>query len=219
VLVRTGEIFCSIQAAINAAQPHDIVLVRSGVYPENVKITGGRTITLRGEGNPVIISSSGATIGVHQASATISGFVLRGHDAGVAISDASSQTIIIQNSRFQMISEGQSGYGIVVTGGRATTLEVSESTFQGGSTNIEIDQGQEHSVKVDGVAFQMPRVVLHIKEGSGHHISLSPDVNIQTNGTTITLENSQHIVIDAHGVHLAEGSVQMGSGDTNVIHR
>ena len=90
----------SIQAAINAADPGDIIQVASGIYPEDV-IVNKNNLTLVGENSSTtIINGSGAYYGylVHVTAdnVEISGFTVRNgkYRDGIYLSDSDYSTIV-----------------------------------------------------------------------------------------------------------------------------
>ncbi|AKB24574.1 hypothetical protein MSMTP_1105 [Methanosarcina sp. MTP4] len=64
--------FTTIQEAINFSRDGDTVVVRQGTYPENVVVN--RSITLTGEGMPLVTASDGNGITVTSPDCTIEGF-------------------------------------------------------------------------------------------------------------------------------------------------
>jgi len=64
--------FSTIQEAINISRDGDTVVVRQGTYPENVVVN--RSITLTGEGMPLVTASDGNGITVTSPDCTIEGF-------------------------------------------------------------------------------------------------------------------------------------------------
>lgn len=82
--------FASIQAAVDAAGPGDTVLVKAGVYVENVIISSGQDgLLLKGLGKVVIdarplgAAGSGPAIGIAVANVTVQNVVVRHAKAGL----------------------------------------------------------------------------------------------------------------------------------------
>lgn len=80
----------SIQAAVDAAGPGDTVLIKAGVYVENVVISNGQVgLVLKGSGKVVIdarpqgSTGTGPAIGIGEASVTVQNVVVRHARAGL----------------------------------------------------------------------------------------------------------------------------------------
>jgi len=110
----------TIQAAINAADPGDIIQVASGIYPEDV--TANKPVTLVGENSSTtIINGSGAPYGylVHVTAnyVNIINFTIQNgtYRDGIYLSDSSYSTIVgnIMTNNF---------YGIFLDGCNGTTI-------------------------------------------------------------------------------------------------
>jgi parallel beta-helix repeat protein len=77
--------FCTIQEAINAASDGDTILVRSGIYYENVVVN--KSVSLAGEDNSNTVvngSSAGNVFSLVASNVSISGFTIRKSTTGYA---------------------------------------------------------------------------------------------------------------------------------------
>ena len=89
--------FSTIQEAINFSRNGDTVLVRSGTYQENVIVN--RSISVIGEGIPLLNSTGGTGFTVTSATCTIEGFnVTNANDYGYAGMKLTSDRNILRNN-------------------------------------------------------------------------------------------------------------------------
>ncbi len=119
VSVRPGS---SIQAAIDAAMPGDVIDVYSGTYKENLKIN--KRLTLRGtdsgNGRPLVSSDDGSAITLSANSITLEGFQAMtasswGTDAGIRI-------LSNGNTIKDSVASGSGNDGMVLIGARNNTI-------------------------------------------------------------------------------------------------
>jgi len=78
----------TIQAAVDAASPSDTIIVRDGTYHESVLVD--KSLTLKGEGTPVVSGVTHSVITVTADACTIDGFEITGggcggNDAGIEV--------------------------------------------------------------------------------------------------------------------------------------
>lgn len=92
--LRVPEQYATIQAAVDAAQPGDVVEVGSGIYPGQVSLSGRTGITIRGRGGPILQPGPGeAGFSVSDSGGiAIEGFAIEGGDRGV---DASISVLLL----------------------------------------------------------------------------------------------------------------------------
>ena len=122
IKTKTTYQFGSIQAAINQANPGDIIHVFAGTYSENVVVN--KTVTLVGEDDQTTIidgGGAGNTLRVTANSAVVTGFSIRDcgsdpEDAGVFLDDVTGvqvygNTIIANNGWGIYVSEGKNNMG------------------------------------------------------------------------------------------------------------
>ncbi len=107
----TGPPCCSIQRAIDVANPSEVILVAAGIYIENVTLD--RNVFLRGaqfamaacddRGNEAIIAPAGGvglTFTSGSSSATVDGFTFSGGTRGMETTGGSLNRLKILNNRF-----------------------------------------------------------------------------------------------------------------------
>ena len=110
--------FSTIQLAINAAQPGDLILVQPGMYPENIDLLG-KAITLAGSGAELTTldgsfltrgPGEGSTILCESGEAdttVIQGFTIRG---------GTGRTIQVQNAQGGLLGNFKCGGGLLALG-------------------------------------------------------------------------------------------------------
>lgn len=109
-----------IQAAIDAAQPGDTVTIPAGVYRETVVVN--KTLTLQGEGEPVIDGEGrGDVVVVEADGVTIRGFVITGSSRRVSEEPAgirlTGDNATVENNRLHEVL-----YGIILIGSDGHTI-------------------------------------------------------------------------------------------------
>jgi len=80
--------FSTIQAAVDAASPRDIIQVAQGTYNENVLIEGKSDIQLRGKNT--VLQGSGVGTGIRIVGSDhieVQGFIVDGYGAGIVLDD------------------------------------------------------------------------------------------------------------------------------------
>jgi nitrous oxidase accessory protein len=112
---RPGSDFPLIAPAVAAASDGDVVLVRGGVYREDVVI--GRSISLLGEQAPVLVGTGeGSVVEVRAAHAEIRGFTIEGSGAGETNRMDAGVRIVAPGARVLANRMRRVFYGIVVEG-------------------------------------------------------------------------------------------------------
>ena len=87
-LLRVPQDFSTIQAAVDAAGPRDIIQVAQGTYKENVLIEGKSDIQLRGKNT--VLQGSGVGIGISIVGSDyiqVQGFIVDGYSDGIILDD------------------------------------------------------------------------------------------------------------------------------------
>ncbi|MDH7594175.1 MAG: protein kinase [Methanomicrobiales archaeon] len=152
-----GADYQSIQQALDQALPQDTVLVKGGIYRENLVIPDG--VTLRGvteDGLPVIESGAGSAITIAGGDVRVESLAIRCRDgdAGIRIRAPRAfiegnyllhcdEGIVVEGARGAYITgnliRGSSGRGIALYG--ATTCSVFRNTITGGEgEGVRIDR-------------------------------------------------------------------------------
>lgn len=211
------EIFCTIQAAIDAAVPGSTVFVRSGLYRENIVIN--KNIILAGDADkPVIDPEWGDTIQVTHADLHLKGFILRGLNTAFVVSGGKQQLITIEDVIFQTDMMGD-GDGIELRAGLQHQLTLGKDVlFEIPGTALELSAGIEHKIEIqEGVIFQTPHEAIVIHGGSKHLINLHAGVNFLMPETALLISGGSGHVIDARAVRIQQGYMDVRGGGSNII--
>lgn len=131
----TGNLYCSIQAAINAASPNDVITVSAGTYTENIIVN--KSVTLRGakvgvdcngrtgpESN--LVGTGDRTIYVQADGVTIDGFNITNPTGNFGIYQKGQSNMLAQHNIVTNIGNSTSGsgasYGIAIEMGSAANM-------------------------------------------------------------------------------------------------
>lgn len=137
-----GTPYCSISAAVAAAVADDVIMVRTGLYSENVDFNG-KAITLQSESGPTAteINGQGGTTVVIGPNGQIEGFLITGgvntFGAGMAVNGAGS---VIKGNIFDGNSEGGGGYGAGI-GGNSASPTIDGNVFRNNSCDSQFLSG------------------------------------------------------------------------------
>ncbi len=129
-----GELdFDTIEAAVSASVPGDIIIVTEGPFVLNSTINLNKDITLKGMGNPLIqVSGSNILFNVSATGVTIQGFQIQKTDklSQTLIHIASSDTTIESNEIFgdYVVGEGDVARAMVLQGG-LTGINIANNTI------------------------------------------------------------------------------------------
>jgi hypothetical protein len=198
---RVGDTYCTIQAGIDMAQSSDIVLVRGGVYPENVIIR--KAITLWGDSAmPVIDPVEGITLQILDSeypniTVKIGNFVLRGHVAGMEVHPAYTTTdLTVHRVIFQLAGDGIRIEGKTpnsdTTAAAVTIAITDQTTFQAMGTAIKVTNGENIRIVLDNqVTIQTPQIAVHVVGGKKHQIILQ-SATIQAAHTGYWIQNGEY---------------------------
>ncbi len=134
--------YVSIQAAIDAAGPGDVVEVSGGTYRENLVVD--MPIVLRGAGNgterPIVdAGGSGSAVALVADGVRLEGFVLKNGGFGWAGIEVRSEENLIRGN---LVTEN-SWYGIFLDGSRGTVVE--ENVIWNNKYGIWIDAGSDEN--------------------------------------------------------------------------
>ncbi|RQW79784.1 MAG: hypothetical protein EHM14_07435 [Methanothrix sp.] len=112
-----GANYESIQEAVNASSEGDTIVVQSGVYSENVLVD--RSLTLRGQGNPVIDArGNGSPLKLTSSGIVVEGFTLTNSgksDPGIGIYGSVFRFPAMNNSTIQNNVVANNSIGILVS--------------------------------------------------------------------------------------------------------
>ena len=150
--------FATIQAALDAAQPGDAILVDPGTYVENLQFNG-KNVTLQstqGPGGTTIQGTGGTTVNIGPNGAIL-GFTITGGTAtfGAGMSVNGGGTVIRGNV-FDGNQQGSGGFGAAI-GGNNSSPTIEQNVFQNNSCD-----GQFLSGVVAFVNTSSPRIVNNV---------------------------------------------------------
>lgn len=121
----SGANYTTIQAAVNAAEPGDMVLVCEGTYPEHVEVTTA-DLTIQADGDASIENAGASAVWINAPGVTLRGFdvsVSGGADYAVEVG---GQEAVIRNN-----TVSSPGVGIFLSDGHTETGECSiDNQFQ-----------------------------------------------------------------------------------------
>jgi parallel beta-helix repeat protein len=150
--VGTGQ-YTTIQAAVNAAQPGDTVLVPPGTYSENVLVNKSLTIRSSASAATTIVSAavpSNDVLLLSGSNIRVEGLTLIGGRAGVEFSGSSQcsvtnliahdnvYAVLIEHATNNTVSASNlsnNGYGIYLDGSSGNTFSGNEATYERGNGN------------------------------------------------------------------------------------
>jgi parallel beta-helix repeat protein len=113
--------YSTIQAAVNAANSGDLILVDAGTYTENVVITKSVTLLGSSQNQTIIEAPSLTAVDVKSNNVTISGFTIRGGSTGVNVLGYNSSKI--SNNTIGPIGfDSGFGIGIVLQSSHTNTI-------------------------------------------------------------------------------------------------
>lgn len=147
-MLAVPEDFATIQAAVDAAGPGDVVRVGPGTYCENVVVTTS-DVRLEGEDGPVLDGTaggcavSGLGIGIHvlgSAAAPLSGVEIRGF-----VVQNFEQGIVLQHAQHALVRENEVGHSTaqVIPVGAANGIFLISVTSSELSENFTHDNGHD----------------------------------------------------------------------------
>lgn len=132
----TGNLYCSIQAAINAASPNDEITASAGTYNENVIIN--KALTLNGANvgiacpsgtrvtESIISGSGGMAVKIDAPDVTIDGFTITNPTGSFGVYNKGNSNATIQNNIVTDIGNATSGsgatYGISIEMGSSANM-------------------------------------------------------------------------------------------------
>lgn len=117
VTIKVPKDFPTIQAAVNAANDQDTILVSAGTYPENVLISGGHLLFIMGKGKVVIAPASGDAVKIDSSDFIfLKNLRTLGGDVGFHMVGSTSCQLI------KCTAEGSAGDGVRVEGGTSNTM-------------------------------------------------------------------------------------------------
>ncbi|MDD1671946.1 MAG: right-handed parallel beta-helix repeat-containing protein, partial [Methanomicrobiales archaeon] len=196
ISVSSGE---SLQAAINAATDGDILLIEAGTYPEPIVIN--RSITLRGEGHPVIDARrllNRDAVTITAPNVTFQGvMVVNSSRAGINVSAPTCQIIASEIS-------WHAHSGIAIRSVNGTTIrDTIIHDISSGSPGYGIYLSQAGDARMENVSTQ---------NTNGTGIYLYRSTNVSINDATITGALSHGVFIRMSSTVTLTGSTITGNG-------
>jgi parallel beta-helix repeat protein len=152
ITVGTGQ-YTTIQAAVNAAQPGDTILIPPGTYSENVLVNKSLIIKSSGGADTTTVKAAVPSSDVFLLSGSgirVEGLTLTGGRAGVEFSGASQSSvtdIIAHDNEYAVLIEhaannkvsasnlSNNGYGIYLDGSSGNTFSGNVATYEKGNGN------------------------------------------------------------------------------------
>ena len=152
ITVGTGQ-YTTIQAAVNAAQPGDTILIPPGTYSENVLVNKSLIIKSSGGAATTTVKAAVPSSDVFLLSGSgirVEGLTLTGGRAGVEFSGASQSSvtdIIAHDNEYAVLIEhaannkvsasnlSNNGYGIYLDGSSGNTFSGNVATYEKGNGN------------------------------------------------------------------------------------
>lgn len=200
--------FPTIQAAVDAAGPGDVIDVAKGTYDETVVISGKTNIALRGKAHPTIDGDdSGVPIRIEDsAQIVVDGFVLaNGFEDDVEI--VGSNDVVIR--RCELDGGALDGIGVDAS----TNVLIEKNRFDGqGDDGIDFDdsEGPVTSSRISKNRFERVADDAIDLDGSGHLVEKNRasrcgrgiHVDESSTGNTVeknTIQNSDDTAIEVDG--------------------
>ncbi len=164
VVAPSGAQYSSIQAAVNAANPCDTVLVRAGIYKESVTFSRGGSaaggyITVKGEPGTIIDGGNNNEVGIHIAGKSyikIIGMTIRNITSGdtpmgIHVEGASThielRNNLVHNIECTGSSDESNAHGIAIYGNSSTPIS---NIIIDGNEIRDCKLGQSESMVLNG---------------------------------------------------------------------
>lgn len=206
--------FTTIQAAVDAARPGDVIDIAKGTYDESVVISGKNQIALRGKAKPTIDGGDSAVpLRIEDSDAiTVDGLVLAnglendleivgssnvviqrcqldgGALDGIGVDD--STNVLIEKNHFE--AQGDDGIDFDQEEGPVTNARISKNRFERVSDDaIDLD-GSGHLVEKNRA--KRCDTGIHVEEGSTGN-ALEKNTIEDTDDTAISIEGSDNVVV------------------------
>ena len=229
--------FPTLQAAVDAAGPGDVIDVAKGTYHETVVISGKTDIAMRGKAHPTIDGDdSGVPIRIeNSAQIVVDGFVLaNGFEEGVEIVgsndvviqrceldggaldgirvDASSD-VRIEKNRFD--GQGDDGIDFDDSEGPVTNSRISKNRFERVADDaIDLD-GSGHLVEKNRASRCGQGI--HVEENSTDN-SIEKNTIQNSDDTAIEVDGSQNVVLKNKLQNLGDEGISV-HGDGNRVEK
>ncbi len=226
VLTVPGD-YPTIQAAVDAANPRDTIIVHEGTYPEMVTISKPLTVI----GRDATVETPGLYGFSIQAPATVSGFKIRpienglAHNAGIQFESTSYYGGVASNNE---IFSGFSSSGIAVNGPSGITVKNNKVHSSGsGVSSSEVSDititGNVIDSVAHGIVISGPNTVITnniINSGpNGAGICVYGKYNNQEQGGSLVLNNNK-VVAENYGADIiftsrciiTENRIEAGNG-------
>jgi parallel beta-helix repeat protein len=175
--VGSGQIYTSIQDAINAANESDTIIVHSGTYSET--ITVGKTLTITGEGSSssTISGSGDHTLKISSNNVIISGFKIQNSGGSYycffldSVTGCEISDNIIRNG----------GHGIYLGGSNSNNIE--DNTIEDNNVGIYLSNSDSNTIKINNIQSNNANGIFLTSSSSNNKIYLNDFTNnLDSNG-------------------------------------
>jgi|GEM_PF-3392735 len=214
--------YSKIQWAINNASAGDIIIVRDGIYSENLIINKNDLMIVSENGNSVIQASnpSSAAVIIGSKNVTISGFIIRGGSYGIQVSYYAADLTKIYNNTIEDFSQtgiflgtdgnrvennsiSQDGTGMLIT--HSNDNIVSNNTLG----NLRIRESENNTLKFnefsEGVFIEGYSQSHYTHEIEGNRINGRPLLYLQGESLrTLNEEYGEIIVVSSENIRILD---------------
>ena len=190
----------SIQSAIEAAEPGQIIEVQNGTYLERINLT--KSLCLKGLGRPIIdASGKGSAITISASGSTLLGFTATG--SGSSSEDAGIRVLSNGNILKDNLAIKNNNYGIMLLKAEKNTvfLNSANENQKGGILLAYSDNNQVWGNNARGNG---NGIAIETSRGNTIHAN-----NLMENGVGISISNynfSESIIKGSKGVSIQSGS-------------
>jgi nitrous oxidase accessory protein len=224
------DVYSTIQAAVDAADPGDTIVVAPGVYPESVTVEKSLSITGLDKSTTIVDGSGGGyAFSLSADGVTIRGFTLRDcSNYGVLASYSGNHTIddnIFRNNAYGVyLSNSPSPNNIVNNTFLENGLIGIKTAYSDGNTmGYNYISGGQYGIKVDDES-QFNTIANNTIDGTSHgiYVRYAPNNNVEQNEITslitgIASVSSDYTTIQHNTVSHCASGIELHSSMYNTI--